>query len=292
VLVHRTTRYLAAIASLGLLAGCGGSGSSSTPTPEPKPPTAVVHATHPYAARSHLSPHAQFVAAAGAVNLQPADVPGFTASTKHKSRSKTHPFTAQYKSCLHFTKEVPAVYHASSKEFEAQAGLNLKQTFSEVKVMLTAAAARRELATWRHDFQDRAVTSCLSRAFDVLGGAGKTTHANGVTVKVSFGGLHVTQVPVEAATGRTGGGVGVNLSMKVTYHVSGRGRHAAIPDPMYLDALMFIVGRAGVSLGAVTLGAPFPAPLEARLFSTLVSRAVSAGERYPALGAATGSSPS
>jgi hypothetical protein len=81
----------------------------------------------------------------------------------------------------------------------------------------------------------------------------------------------------------TDGGLGLSMSLGVTYHVSVRGRSATVPTTFYVDALTFAVGRAEVALTTTTLGQPFPAELEAGLFSRLVSRAVAARRAYPAV---------
>jgi hypothetical protein len=63
--------------------------------------------------------------------------------------------------------------------------------------------------------------------------------------------------------------------------VVGRERAVTIPTALHLDALGFEVGRAEVGLITAAVGAPVPSDLEARLFSTLVSRSLSASEAYP-----------
>jgi hypothetical protein len=293
---NRTTSCAALTAVLGLLAGCGGSASSSTTASRPPGGTPVVNKTRSrVAAGAHLSKRAQFVAAATAINLRPGDVPGFLARAEHKSHFKTGNAAlegnSQFKHCFH-TKEAPASYKASSQEFKVQAGLNLKQASSEVKILPSVAAAQREIATAHKMLNDPRFTSCLARLFDSLGSHAKAKHENGATLRIKVGALHVLPITVASATSGTGGGVGLDLSMKVTYDLSARGRHAVIPDPLYVDGLEFVEGRAGVSLTTLTLGSPFPAGLEARLFSTLVSRGVAAGQEYPALDAPAGSSPS
>jgi hypothetical protein len=63
-----------------------------------------------------------------------------------------------------------------------------------------------------------------------------------------------------------------------------RGRTATLPTMLHLDVLAFAVGRGEVTLTVITLGQPFPAEREARLFSLLVSRAVAARHEYRAIG--------
>jgi hypothetical protein len=294
---NRTTSCAALTALLGLLAGCGGSGSSSTTASRPPGATPVVNRAHArLAAGSHLSQRAQFVAAATAINLRPGDVPGFLARAEHKSHAKTgneaFESNSQFKQCLHSHKEARAVYKASSQEFKVQAGLNFKQAHSEVQILPTAAAARREIATVDKMLSDPRITGCLSRVFDSLGGHAKALHENGGTLRIKVGALHVLPIPIAPALTGTGGGAGFDVNMKVTYIFSARGRHAVIPVPAYLDGLAFVEGRAGVTLTTLTFGSPFPAGLEGRLFSTLISRGLAAGQEYPALKAPAGSSPS
>jgi hypothetical protein len=61
------------------------------------------------------------------------------------------------------------------------------------------------------------------------------------------------------------------------------GRHFTVPGVFYIDSLNFIVGRASVGLNTMTFGEPFPSEREASLFSLLVTRALNASHRSPAI---------
>jgi hypothetical protein len=84
-------------------------------------------------------------------------------------------------------------------------------------------------------------------------------------------------------TNGTAGGFGTSVSVNVAYIVSAKGRHARIDTSLGLDILAFAVGRAEVTFNTRDFSEQFPAELESRLFSLLVSRAVTASHEFPAI---------
>jgi len=91
--------------------------------------------------------------------------------------------------------------------------------------------------------------------------------------------LEPIQVPHPAGTGAA---AGFSMSWNVVYALTVRGRHIRYPVRFYLEGFAFSVGRAQVSLDAMSLSRPFPTSDEVRLFSQLVARAQSAATQAPA----------
>jgi hypothetical protein len=276
------------------VAGCGGSGSSSPGSASVSRPPAAAPVTNEAGVASPLtrglSAHAQYAGFARAVNLQSRDVPGFIAKPKPTKRVRSHlkafeGGSQQYQRCFSVGRQTRSVLKASSDKFTlgGSAGLHSESLGSEVEIAPTIAAAQHELKTIRRALSDPTAGRCLARAFDALGTQGQAIHVRSTTVRVTVGNLRLVPFDVGSVTRGTNGGFGFSLTMTVTYTASVRGRTRTVPTPLRLDVLAFVVGRGEVTLTTSTLGASFPPELEARLFSLLVSRALSARHVYPSV---------
>lgn len=234
-----------------------------------------------------LSARAQYAGFARAVNLRPGDVPGFIVKPKKPKRVHLHVKAfergPQYQRCFSVGKQTRSVLKASSEEFTLGGGLHSESVGSEVEIAPTIATTQHELKTIRTALSDPAARRCLARAFDSLGTRGQSVHVRNVTVRVSVGNLRLVPFQVGSVTRGTNGGFGFSLTMTVAYTASVRGRTRTLPTPLRLDVLAFAVGRGEVTLTTSTLGASFPPELEARLFSMLVSRALTARDAYPSV---------
>jgi hypothetical protein len=271
--------------------GCGDSGSSTPGAGSvPRPASAIPVANTSRAApppKTAPSAHAQFVGFARVVNLRSQDVPGFAGKPKRREHFNLHnkAFEAdsQYRRCFKVGKFPKSVFKASSDAFKAGSGLHLEFTHSEVEVAPTLATAQRELSTIRRMLGDPAVRGCLAGLFDQLGTQSQPIPYGKASVRVVVGDLKLAPLPLGSATAGTDGGFGLSLSMAITYVASYGERKLTVPTSLHLEVLAVLVGRGEVTLSTETLGEPFPPELEATLFSLLVSRAVAARQRYPAL---------
>jgi hypothetical protein len=277
--------WLAAVACVAT--GCGGSGATSPgPAPSSTAQRAAANATASQAlAGRRLSSHAQYAAFARAVNLQAADLPGFTA----KAKKRDHSEDSRFRSCAKDLKEAKSLFKATSMEFSKQGGLHFQSLSSEVEIARTAARARYELAAVKRIIGAPATRRCLARVFEAA--FGKYTGARrvgDVTVRTAIENTRIVPLALGSAVAGTDGGFGVSVAMDVTYTVSGPLRSATVPTSLDIDVLAFLVGRGEVTFLAATLGKASSSDLETQLFARLVSRAVAAGRSFPAVGEPAG----
>jgi hypothetical protein len=260
------------------LVGCGGSRASSTPesvsTPTPKATGA--------SDASKESPHVQFASFARAVNLRAQDVPGF--SLKPHERRESAENEKPYARCLRGLVEVkPLAKYRSRKFVDASSATQVQQVGSSVEIAPTVAIARKELAQTKRVLANARSRECLAGAFDTLGLHQGSQHVEGAAVRTTVDGVHVVPITVSAATRGTDGGVGLSMSLDVTYVASVSGRSVSRTVPLAIDVLAFLLGRAGVNLQVMSVGRPFPPERESKLFAGLVSRATAVAREYPAL---------
>jgi hypothetical protein len=251
-------RRMAAIAVLlatgGQLAGCGGHGASPTTH------TSATKTTH--ASGTSGAPHAvgaptkaQAQAFARAVNLQAADVPGFSVSTEHENEHETAAekrLKPELRRCFGSAVETRGIVEAGSKKFERSAGIASQSVSSEVTIAQTAALSAKELAAIRGGH----LPACLAHYFEQLL---KTQDFHGASV-----GPVTTKQGSPPAPGTTGS-FGLRFTATITVH--------GIRVPFYVDILGFVDGPAEVSLDTFGIPRPFPGTVEERLFSLLVERA-------------------
>lgn len=199
---------------------------------------------------------AQARAYAGAVNLRPADVPGFAATARSTERNSTgeRQLERQLMRCVgvaHTAGAGPAPAEHRSREFK-RVRSNLDESVSSaVSFQATAALARAELALLRSS----RTRTCLEHYLSALlraGGLGG-----------SFRKVSVAQ-GTPPAPGTSGG-----FAWRITALVSVR----SITVPFYLDILGFVYGSSQVRLLSSSLLVPFPASGQEQLFSELLARA-------------------
>jgi hypothetical protein len=256
--------------------GCGNTGSSNSAT------TALTGVA------IGLSPHAEYAGFASAVNLRPEDAPGFLAEPHDRKRAdvknKAFEETAQYRHCFGGLKPGKPVFEARSDDFKSGAGLHTATASSTVEVARSVAAAQRDLAAVRSAIGNARARECLSKLFDTRGSEGRPIHVGAGTVTVTVGNLTLVPLSVDPAARGTAGGAGLSMRMDISYHVATPARTTTVPATLRLDSLAFVLGRAEVSLSAMTLGSAFPPAMEARLFAQLVSRARVASRFYRDVG--------
>ena len=236
-----------AILSLALaagLAGCGG-GTSKPSSSASSPPSAVAD-VKPLSA-------AEAKALAKAVNLRPADLPGFKASSEGE-----HEAAAEKRENHHFLKCVGAaashspLLEAGSMNFEHQSSFSDESARSDVEVAATPAIAAEELAATRSSRARSCLSIFLSRLF-----RSKGEH------EFTLGSLSVTGITPSAPG--TSGSFGWHVSTSIIVHGLG--------VPLRFDFLGFGYRTAMVVLFDLGLPKPFPEAKEHELFARLIGRA-------------------
>lgn len=229
----------------GLLAGCGRT------NPTHSNATGARTATSATTSRSLTKQRA--LAFAHSVNLTAADVPGFTALTSRESRTAgEQQAERQMLRCAGLRGVHDRLAQESSKNFELRRSILDLGVSSEVGVALSSALAARELAAIRSAH----VRACLSRYLGLLFNSHR------------FGGTSVSTVSIQTGTPPAVGASG-SFGWRATATFAVR----SIRVPFYLDVLGFVAGPAQVTLVSSGLGRPFPAAIQQRLFSLLLSRA-------------------
>jgi hypothetical protein len=242
----RLTPLLLVLASAaGALSACG---SASAP-PHTTRSTASARTT----AKSAPLSKAWALAAAHAVNLTAADVPGFSVATaKQGETAQEKRYERELLSCVGPLGSSSKLASASSKEFELNHGILELGVSSEVGVAPTPATAASELAAIRSTH----VRACFAHYFDLV--LRRHRYAGGTIGPVSV----ASGTP--PAAGTTGG-----FGWRVTATLVIRG----IRIPFYLDILGFVYGPATVTMFSTGAVQPFPAAAQQRLFALLLSRA-------------------
>jgi hypothetical protein len=283
----RVAQQVSLIAAAALIAGCGGSsaprsGSASSSPPASAAPIAKTAGAPSPTARG-LSPHAQLVGFARAVNLRAQDAPGFSVAPRRaKTRSRNNRSEDESLArCLRVAKEVKPVVKVASDKFRIGTSLHTNEVSSSVSIAPSLAIARREVREVKQALKSPTAARCFTRLFDSLYPPGHAIHVPHATVHVKLGNVRVAPIATSDAARGTDGSVGLSMKMALRYVVSARGRTVTVPSSLELDELSFLVGRAGVNLTTTGLGTSFPPELEASAFSQLVSRALAAAHTYP-----------
>jgi hypothetical protein len=219
----------------------------------------------------------QPAAFANVVNLRPADMPGFTATPNKAGSNQVAGGTATT-ACLGIGTPGTNTVGFHTDGFQRGNGLLRELVASYVTVWSTAGAVRNEFQGITRAIHSPEASRCLIRAFKQATGA-KIPNGRVSAVKV-----RLTPVALGSVAG-TYGNFGLSLSTTATYSSSlPVGAHPLrVTGSTYLDLLGVAVGRAEVELAALSVDRPFPSASEARLFSLLVSRAISASHEYPAM---------
>lgn len=234
----------------GVLASCGkGSHASSSAG---APAGASSTATTP-AERAGSPTRQRALAFARAVNLTPADVPGFAASEKHDSKSAgERRLEHEMLRCAGIAGAASGVAEQSSKDFQLKHAILDFSVSSEVSVQASPAAANRSLRAIRSAH----VRGCFSRFLGQI--------FKGQQVKGATAGPVTIQSGTPPAPGTSG-----SFGWRVTATFDVRG----IKVPIYLDFLGFVRGPSEVTLLSSGLLRPFPASVQQHLFALLLSRA-------------------
>jgi hypothetical protein len=257
--MRRPLLMLALVLAGALLTACGkGSATSSdrvatvtvqssATSTSAKPPTSV-----PAPAPSDASKR-QARAFAQAVNLTPADVPGFSATDKKDSSSSSEKrLEHEMLSCAGIAGSAKAVLEESSKDFRLKRQILDLSVSSEVAVQTSAAQAQKGLAAIRSAHVRGCFTRFLQQLFD--GEQTKGAKAGPVTI----------QAGTPPAPGMTG-----SFGWRVTATFLVRG----VKVPIYLDFLGFVDGPSQITLLSTGLLRPFPASVQQHLFAELLARA-------------------
>ena len=202
---------------------------------------------------------AEATAFARAVNLTPADVPGFDESAVTGQRETVEEKQLNHQ-LLHCAAGLASSHGAipdhPSPNFKRRGSALQETVHSVVGFSRTPAEAAAELQILR----SARTKNCLVSYFDLLF-RGK-----------SFGGAAIGHVSVTQgsppAPGTTGG-----FGWRITTPIHVRG----IEVPFYVDILGFVYGPTEVTLQSSGLLTPFPAAAEEQLFRLLVQRATSHG---------------
>jgi hypothetical protein len=248
--MHRAIILLMLASSGGLLMACGKSTHA--------PPSAHSRAARPPSTTTSGSlTKQQALAFAHAVNLTSADVPGFSVSSTHEGETpREKRLEREMLRCAGTKGSGKGLAEVSSKDFEIKHGILDLGVSSEVGVARTSALAARQLAAIRSAH----VRSCFSHFLDLIF-KGKR-----------FSGAIVSPVSIASGTPPAPGTAG-SFGWRVTATFSVQ----RLRVPLYVDILGFVYGPASVTLFSSSLVRPFPAAIQQRLFSLLLSRAEARG---------------
>lgn len=195
------------------------------------------------------------LAFAHAVNLTSADVPGFTASTKHESKNSLREknLELQMLRCAGLPGGgANGVAEVSSKDFQLKHAILDFGVSSEVTVAHSATEASKGLAAIRSPHNRKCFSHYLNELFK----------------GEKFGGATVSPVTIQSGTPPAPGASG-SFGWRVTAAFTVR----RLRIPIYLDFLGFVDGSAQVTLLSSGLLRPFPAAVQQHLFSLLLARA-------------------
>ncbi len=257
--MRRTLLTLALLLAGALLAACG-KGSLTTSAgvrTVTAPSTSSSPGKAPPAGQGGEQPSGkrQALAFARAVNLTPADVPGFVATVKHDKNSASEKrLEHQMLSCAGIGGSSKTVLEESSKDFKLKRQILDLGVSSEVAVQASAADAQKALAAIRSAH----VRSCFSDYLQQLFKGEQTKDATPGRVTIQAG--------TPPAPGMDG-----SFGWRVTATFLVRG----IKVPIYLDFLGFVDGPSQVTLLSSGLLEPFPAAVQQHLFALLLARAKS-----------------
>lgn len=262
VRAQRAATALAAASAAVLLSCCGK--ANPTLAPSASAPAATVTATGAQPSPTTSAPRpsaeapltqAQANAYGDAVNLRPADVPGFVAGarTSGGGLAAEKQLEEQLARCAGKTVSASTgPQEVSSPQFRRRGALLGDSVSSTASFLSSAAEGAAELQTLRGAHLRGCLMSFLK---GLLGGR----QFGGATL----GGVSIVQ-GTPPAPGTTGG-FGWRVTAVFTLH--------GVHIPFYLDTLGFIDGRAEVTLQTSAAALPFPATDEERLYELLLERA-------------------
>lgn len=246
--MRRMAVILLLLASSSLLAACGSSKHAATATGAH---TGAVRST-PASASKPLS-KTQAIAFARAVNLRASDVPGFKSTSEHEHETAAEKrLEGELRRCTGGAFNSEGIADVSSSDFKLEHGILEVSVNSGVSVTKTPALAAKELAAIRSN----RVRGCVSHYLDLLFKGQKYRGARISPISIMQG--------TPPAPGTTGS-FGWRITLAITVH--------GVRIPFYLDILGFVDGPAEVTLLSSGVLHPFPAAIQQRLFTLLVTRA-------------------
>ncbi len=245
----------AALAVAVLACGCAGKGQEQR---RQRPGGAAGQSTTPGGAPTQKPlTRAQAIAFAHAVNLRPADVPGFKVSPpKTRSNPRENRLERQMLECVGAAGPNKELAEVDSHEFQ-RTGAGDFSVSSSVSVARTPAIAARALSVIRSERTRECLSRYVSKLFEHM-------HVHGAKI----GELSVSS-EAAAAPGTAGGYV-----LRIDANVTALGRSV----PLSLEMFGFVCGQAGISLMATSLPAPFPAAARQALLQLLLERAKAHGQ--------------
>jgi hypothetical protein len=232
-----------ALAIACALTGCGGSAQTAR---KPRPARS--------AARSApTSTRAKAATFASAVNLKPADVPGFVPSSKRPAESaRERSLQGELQRCAGPLPFGGGVLQAQSPAFKLKQDVVDLSVSSEVAVARTSAQAAGALSA----LNAPRVRRCFSRYLDQLIAGERYRGAVPRPVSILTG-----TPPAPGANASFGWRVTASFTLK------------GITVSLYSDILGFVLGPARVTLVSSGALRPFPAAIQQRLYSLLLARA-------------------
>jgi hypothetical protein len=241
----RLLTIAAALALCAVLGACAGGASRSA------------HAHHQsasQAARAGKRPtRSEAADFARAVNLTPADVPGFTPSPRHEAETPQEKrLQHRLRSCVGQLRFGGGLVEEQSAAFKLKRGIVDLDVSSEVAVAPTAAVAAGELAAVR----DPRVKHCFSSYLDLLLAGQRQPGAQLSPVSIASG-----TPPAAGANGSFAWRIIASFTVQ------------RFKFSLYVDILGFVLGPARVTLVSSGVLRPFPAAIQQRLFLLLLARA-------------------
>jgi hypothetical protein len=241
-------RFAAAAGTCGLLlglAGCSGGAQN-------KVTAARAHPAPSGQAKPALT-RARAAAFARAVVLTAADVPGFIRYSDRRGESPSEKrLEAQLHRCAGEVGSGAALLAQQSRSYRLRRDILDFSVSSEVGVARSASLAAAELAAVRSARVRTCFSGYLQRLLQATRGAG----ASMGSVRIAAG-----TPPAPGATGSFG------WRITATFGVD------RLRLPLYVDILGFVLGPARVTLVSSGAVRPFPAAIQQRLYSLLLSRA-------------------
>jgi hypothetical protein len=238
---------LALVAMSPLIAGCGG-GTGDPALATNRPVT-----------------RAEAVTYAEEVNLDPADLPGWT-GTGLEEESKPTPTDSAEARCTGGPSPTRALVARSSPQFRRGSGFQAQQVKSGVGVFPSLALADQSLAIVKGAIHDARTRGCLLK-FARKGIAKGFARGIAPGISYSFGALTLAPLPHSVPD---------SFAFRVLIPLSFQ-RAGGVPyhTHIYLDYLGFATGPADISLLATGFGNPVSAATERNLLSVLHGRATS-----------------
>jgi hypothetical protein len=238
----------------GSLASCGGASSHPAETN----PTVVRPATDhpavaatPSAAVGAALTKAQATALAHAINLTPADLPGYTRSPEKEATSKAS--AVEEARCANAPDPRLALTEVNSENFKRTGPAGNEELSSTVIVMPTTALAARSLAAIRSARGEMCLEHSLNKKL------AESKHKG-----ITYSPIAIVEIPAQVV------GVPGGFGFHISTDVSGSSGGFAV---LYIDVLGFVDGRTEVTLTATSTSHTVAPTTEQHLLSLLHKRA-------------------